>query len=295
MNEITFRIVLTFTTIRTFIAGIVLDALTEKTALAEIDDFLAGRISTNQKIQAAWGSVRSSPKFLLVTPNPEIILAAQKNYAFKKTLNSAALATADGIGLLWAAHFLALKKRNFVTLISSLLAILFQPQKIRDVLPERITGTDLFPAILKIAARRKKKVFLLGAAEGVGAALKIKFESAISGLEIAGTFAGSPAIENEKMLRAKIDASGAQILFVAFGAPRQELWLARNLPLLKTVKFAAGIGGAFDFHAGKIARAPQIFRQLGLEWLWRLLRQPSRLPRIWNATFRFISLVWKNR
>ncbi len=237
----------------------------------------------------------SAENFLLTTPNPEIILAAQKNSEFKKILNSAALATADGVGILWAAHFLHSKKRNFPALVGSLFAISFSPQKIRDPIPARITGTDLFPRILELAARRRKKVFLLGAAPGVAAKLKTKFESAISGLEISGTFAGSPGFENEKMLRETIDASGAEILFVAFGAPRQEIWIARNLPKFKTVRLAAGIGGAFDFHAGGISRAPRIFRRLGLEWSWRLFRQPTRLPRIWNATFRFVRLIWRSR
>ncbi|MFH0834252.1 MAG: WecB/TagA/CpsF family glycosyltransferase [Patescibacteria group bacterium] len=256
---------------------------------------MSGRLSQNQKIQSAWGSSRSPQKFLLTTPNPEIILAAQKNLAFQKVLNSAALATPDGIGLLWAAHFLTLKKRNFFTLLGSLCAILFRPAKIRDVLPERITGTDLFPAILKIAATRRKKVFLLGAGEGIAAQLKNKFEKEIPGLAISGVFAGSPDLAEEHEIRAKIDSAGAEILFVAFGAPQQELWLGRNLPLLKSVKFAAGIGGAFDFHAGKVARAPRIFQKLGIEWLWRLFRQPRRIGRIWNATFRFVHLIWQKR
>lgn len=280
---------------RIFIAGIALDALTQKAALEKIDAFFVGRISENQKIQNAWGSSRSPQKFLLTTPNPEIILVAQKNSAFRKILNSAALATADGVGILWAAHFLNLKKRNFMTLVSSLFMILFRPKEICDVLPARITGTDLFPKILKIAATRKKKVFLLGASEGVAQKLKTKFENEIPNLEISGVFSGSPSLENEKLIREKIDASRAEILFVAFGAPQQEIWISRNLPKLKFTKFAAGIGGAFDFHVGKIARAPKVFRKIGLEWAWRLFRQPSRIGRIWNATFCFVRLVWRNR
>jgi len=265
---------------RIFIAGIALDALTEKSVLAKIKIFL-------QSI--------SYEKFLLTTPNPEIVLKAQKNSIFKEVLNFASLATADGIGILWAAHFLSLKKRNFANFIGSLLAILFCPKKIRDPIPARITGTDLFPKILEIAAVQKKKVFLLGAADGVAAKLKTKFEFKIPDLKISGVFAGSPATENEKIICQKIDDSGAEILFVAFGAPQQEIWISRNLSKLKFVRFATGIGGAFDFHAGRISRAPRIFRELGLEWFWRLFRQPKRIGRIWNATFRFIWLIWQSR
>lgn len=270
---------------RIFIAGIGFDAVRENEAISWVEDFF-------QKIQ---NSSRIRKKFFFVTPNPEMLLAAQKNFAFKKVLNSADFAAADGVGILWAAYFLSFRKRSFLALLGSLAAILFAPQKIRKIIPARITGTDLFPQLLQLAAVQKKKVFLLGGGEGVAEKVKNKFEREFPQLEISGVFAGSPQISDEAAIRQKIDESKAALLFVAFGAPNQEMWLARNLPKLKFIRFAAGIGGAFDFHAGTISRAPKIFRRLGLEWLWRLIRQPSRLPRIWNATFRFVKLVWQNR
>jgi len=287
-NEIIFTTTLTFRTIRIFIAGIGFDAVRESEALLRVADFFHGRVSNFQKSQFAG-------KFFLTTPNPEMVLAAQKSSAFKKVLNSSDFAAADGVGILWASYFLDLRKRNFFTLLISLATVLFAPQKIRKVIPERITGTDLFSKLLEFAAARKKKVFLLGAEEGIAKKVKRKFEQKFPQLEISGIFSGSPKISEEAETRERINESGAELLFVAFGAPNQEMWIARNLSKLKTVKFAAGIGGAFDFHAGTISRAPGIFRRLGLEWLWRLIRQPSRLPRIWNATFRFIGLVWRER
>lgn len=224
-----------------------------------------------------------------------MVLVAQRNENFKKVLNSAALAVPDGIGVLWASYFLSLKRRNLFALLGSLLAIIFAPRKIRSILPARVTGTDLLPQLCKLAARKKKKVFLLGAAPGVAERLKTKLERKIAELEISGTFAGSPLEKEETEILRRINSSEAELLFVAFGAPYQELWLARNLPKMHQVKFAAGLGGAFDFHAGLISRAPRIFRSLGLEWLWRLIRQPKRFRRIWNATFRFIRLMWQQR
>ncbi len=221
-----------------------------------------------------------------------MVLAAQKNPTFKKILNSTQLSVADGIGILWASYFLSLKKRNLATLVSSLAAIIFSPKKIRSVIPERVTGSDLFPKLMKLAANHKKKVFLLGAAPGIAAKVKAKFEKKFENLEIVGASFQNSHENEEVAIRSKIDASGAEMLFVAFSFPQQELWISRNLPKLKTVKFAAGIGGSFDFYAGVIARAPRIFRSLGLEWLWRLIRQPTRFGRIWNATYRFIRLVW---
>ena len=261
--------------------------------LKKIATFLSQQTSCKNKLAQKHKS--SDKKFLLLTPNPEMIIEAQKNSIFKKILNTATLRVPDGIGILWAAYFLNLPQRNFITFLASLFTILLQTKKICKPIPERITGSDLFPKILELAAQNKKKVFLLGAAEGVAASLKIKFEAQIPQLKIAGVFSGSVKNKAEKEICAKIDNSGAEILFVAFGAPQQEIWLARNLPKLKFVQFAAGIGGAFDFYAGKITRAPKILRQSGLEWLWRLLLQPVRLPRIWNATARFIWLIWQNR
>ncbi|MCF7836719.1 WecB/TagA/CpsF family glycosyltransferase [Candidatus Gracilibacteria bacterium] len=238
---------------------------------------------------------KSSQKFFLATPNPEMVLAAQKNPTFKKILNSTQLSVADGIGVLWASYFLSLKKRNLATLVGSLAAIIFAPKKIRSVIPERVTGSDLFPKLLKLAADHKQKVFLLGAAPGIAVKVKTKFEKKFSDLQIVGTYAGSSREGEDLEICQKINESEAEMLFVAFSFPRQELWISRNLPKLNTVRFAAGIGGSFDFYAGVIARAPRIFQKLGLEWLWRLLRQPKRFGRIWNATVRFVRLIFIQR
>jgi len=280
---------------RIFVSGVGFDAVSEREAVAHVSDFLAGRVSVAQKSRQAWGSSRGQKKFLLVTPNPEMLLTAQKNSAFKKVLNAANLAVADGVGILWATYFLNLKRRNFFTLIASLLAILFARKKIRTVLPARVTGSDLFPKLLRLAEQKKQKVFLLGAAPGVAEAVKTKFEKKFPNLEIADVFAGSPQVSEELEICEKINASGAKMLFVAFGAPAQELWISRNLPKLKTTCFAAGIGGTFDFYAGRVVRAPSFFRSFGLEWLWRLLCEPRRLGRIWNATVCFVTLVWRGR
>ena len=98
-------------------------------------------------------------------------------------------------------------------------------------------------------------------------------------MEIGGCYAGSPAREEEDEIVARINASGARILFVAYGPPRQELWIARNAARLKSVAVAMGVGGTFDTLAGIVPRAPKWMRDAGLEWLYRLLRKPSRLKR----------------
>ncbi len=274
---------------RVFIAGVGFDAVSQVSALQRVEDFLVGKAV--HSVQAAWGRQIQPKKFLIVTPNPEMVVAAQTDLVFRKVLNSAQLVVADGIGIIWASYYLGSSRRGVWSLISSLTRVLFRSKKLYSVLPERVTGTDLLPALLKLAAARQQKVFLLGAAEGVASKIQTRFTKEIPELQIVGTYAGSPAESEEEEIRQKIENSGATMLVVAYGAPAQELWLARNLSLLKNIKLAIGVGGAFDFHAGVVRRAPQIFRQLGLEWLWRLLRQPSRATRIYTATWRFVGLV----
>jgi N-acetylglucosaminyldiphosphoundecaprenol N-acetyl-beta-D-mannosaminyltransferase len=134
-------------------------------------------------------------------------------------------------------------------------------------------------------------VFLLGACEGIAATAARALCDANPALHVCGTFAGSPATIDEEHILEKIRAASPRMLFVAFGAPNQELWIARNLAKMPSVKVAMGVGGAFDFIAGKQKRAPQIFRSLGLEWLYRLMREPRRIVRIINAVVVFPFLV----
>lgn len=203
----------------------------------------------------------------MCTVNPEFVMVAQQDINFYNILNRADLCVADGQGLLWAARYLGLP------------------------LPERITGSDGVPLIAGWAAEAGWSLFLLGAAAGVAARAAAILQKAHPGLRIAGTYAGSPAPQDEDDIVARINASGADILFVAYGAPAQDKWIARNLPRLH-VRVAAGVGGAFDFIAGVQKRAPLAWRRLGLEWLYRLIQQPwrwkrmTRLPRFVLAVLR---------
>lgn len=205
----------------------------------------------------------------VMTPNPEMLVAAQKNPAFFQLLQKTALNVPDGAGLLWAARFLG------------------------GSLKERVTGTDLTEAIA--ACPDLQPVFFLGAAEGVAAEAARLLQKVHPTLVVAGTYAGSPAIEEESDILRRIQSSGAKTLLVAYGAPAQDLWIDRVLPKLPSVRIAMGVGGAFDFFAGKQKRAPMWLRSMGLEWLWRLIKQPSRLPRILTAVLVFPFLVFTHR
>jgi len=130
------------------------------------------------------------------------------------------------------------------------------------------------------------RFFFLGAAEGVTDFLRQKY--VLGGIQVVGSFAGSPDEMFDDQIVEMINAASPDVLFVAYGAPFQEFWIARNLHKIPCVKVAMGVGGAFDFLSGKLDRAPVFMRKIGLEWLYRLLKEPrKRLRRIVNATVVF--------
>jgi heptosyltransferase-2 len=191
----------------------------------------------------------------ICTVNPEFVMTAQRDVNFFNILNRVDLCIPDGVGLLWAAR------------------------RLGHPLPERVTGSDGVPLIAERAAREGWRLFLLGAAPGVAEKAAHVLCERYPGLQIAGTYAGSPAAEEEDAIVQRVNASRADILLVAYGAPNQDKWIARNLPRLQ-VGVAMGIGGALDFIAGTAARAPVWMRQAGIEWLHRLIHQPWRWRRM---------------
>jgi N-acetylglucosaminyldiphosphoundecaprenol N-acetyl-beta-D-mannosaminyltransferase len=199
------------------------------------------------------------------TINPEFMMIAQSDPNFRNILNRADLCVPDGIGLLWAAKYLG------------------------KPLPQRVTGSDGVPIIAERAAEKGWRLFFLGAAPGVADKAADILRQRHPGLQIVGVYSGSPAPGEEDGIVAMVNASDADILFVAYGAPEQDKWIARNLPRLN-VKMAMGVGGAFDFVAGIIPRAPQGMQRFGLEWLYRLYLQPWRIRRILRLP-RFVLAV----
>lgn len=214
--------------------------------------------------------IRAGGPHQICTVNPEFIMEARRNPAFAAVLAGADLRTPDGFGLLLAARYLGTPLRG------------------------RVTGVELTRRLAALAAERGYRLFLLGAAPGVAEAAAAALQAANPGLTIAGTFAGSPAARHEPFLRQLIAAARPDILLVAYGHPRQDLWIAGNQPHLR-VPLAIGVGGAFDYISGRVPRAPAFMRRIGLEWLYRLIRQPHRLPRIIDAVPRFLWMVMRYR
>jgi N-acetylglucosaminyldiphosphoundecaprenol N-acetyl-beta-D-mannosaminyltransferase len=201
--------------------------------------------------------------YQICTASPEFVMIAQDDLDFMRVLRSADLCVADGVGLLFAARYLG------------------------HPLPERVTGSDGVPLIAERAAHEGWTLFLLGAAPGVAEKAAARLIEQNPGLQVVGTYAGSPAPEEEDEIVACINASGADILFVAYGAPRQDHWIARNRARL-AVHVAMGVGGTFDFIAGVVPRAPRWMRRMALEWLYRLYKQPWR----WRRMLRLPRFVW---
>lgn len=201
------------------------------------------------------------------TINPEMIMIARRDPIFAAILRRAALTVPDGVGLLWAA-----KRQG-------------RP------LPQRVTGSDGVPRIAAEAAAHGWRVFLLGAGGGVAERAAAVLRARYPALRIVGTYAGSPAAHEEAAIVEQVNASRAELLLVAYGAPEQDKWIARNTPRLR-VAMAMGVGGTFDFIAGVIPRAPLAFQRAGLEWLYRLYLQPWRLRRMMRLPrFAVLALI----
>ncbi len=275
------------------------DALDQKQTLG----LIAQRILDNQNTR-------------IVTINPEFVLEALKNSEFKKTLQTADIHLADGIGILWATHYLAIKPRfprlykllprlySFWQCIYSLILIPFTKKVTHSILPARVTGSDLFVPLVKQLAKTNQRIFLLGGGPSVAEKTATKLKEQIPELVVAGYYSGSPSKEEAQKIMAIINDSKATALFVAFQFPAQDNWIATYLPRMPGLKLAIGVGGAFDFIAGsshiehkgtKTKRAPHWMRKLNLEWLWRLITQPYRWKRIFNATLKFIRIIYQEK
>ncbi|MCC7353517.1 MAG: WecB/TagA/CpsF family glycosyltransferase [Anaerolineae bacterium] len=211
--------------------------------------------------------VAAGPSHQVVTVNPEFVMAARRDTAFRQVLNRADLSLPDGIGLVWAARLLYG----------------------RGALSERVAGIDTVERLAEMGARQGWRLYFLGAAEGVAERAAKTLSVRYPGLTIAGTHAGSPVEPEAAAIVARVRAARPDVLFVAYGAPAQDLWIARHAEELQ-VPVTLGIGGSLDVIAGVTRRAPLWMQRRGLEWLYRLLRQPWRWRRM-AALPRFAALV----
>lgn len=202
------------------------------------------------------GFIETGNPHLAVTANPEMVMKARGDQLLAGILDRADLVVADGIGVVWASGLIS--KR----------------------VPERIPGIELAEGLLTMAAEQGWKVFLLGGTPGVADQAAAALREKLSKLQIVGTHHGyfKPGPEEEELI-ARLKRENPHILLAALGVPRQEKWLAAHLGVLQ-IPVAIGVGGSFNVWAGVDKRAPLWMRNIHLEWLYRLLRQPWRIKRM---------------
>jgi N-acetylglucosaminyldiphosphoundecaprenol N-acetyl-beta-D-mannosaminyltransferase len=190
----------------------------------------------------------------IVTLGTEMVVYAQNDSRFRSIVNASAISLCDTVGLLAVA-----RRRG-------------------APLRERVTGVELLERLAAGAAATRVPVYFLGGAEGVAADAAAILEVRFPGLQIAGARSGYFTDDETPEIVRGIAASGARLLFVGLGSPRQEFWLAENLAQTGCGA-GIGVGGSFDVISGRVARAPAFFRRFGLEWLYRLIKEPRRWRR----------------
>jgi exopolysaccharide biosynthesis WecB/TagA/CpsF family protein len=197
---------------------------------------------------------------IAVSFNPELVMEALKNSAAAEALRNADLSYPDGVGAVWAARHC------------------LEPGSALEPGPERVAGIDLAQRVLELAAATGAPVYFLGGRPGVAEEAARRQRLSLPGLQVAGSRDGYFSSADEASVVAAVRAAGAAILFVAMGAPKQETLLYRRRDEWGAA-VALGVGGSFDVWAGETARAPDWVRRAGVEWLYRLVREPRRLQR----------------
>lgn len=225
------------------------------------------KVNMDGALEAIEGFIESGAPHIVVTADASAIVIAQKDEELKRIINEADLVTPDSTGIMLAA-----KWHN-------------------DPLPEKVSGVDLAVEIAEIAAGKGYSMFLLGAAPGVADDAAENLKQRFPGLKIAGVHDGF-FTDDEPIVR-QVSESGADILLVAMGIPKQEKWIVKHLDQLG-VRVAMGVGGTFDVLSGRVNRAPEWMRRHGLEWLHRLASNPKKISKV--ATLpKFLVMVMADR
>ncbi|WP_066370735.1 WecB/TagA/CpsF family glycosyltransferase [Neobacillus fumarioli] len=196
--------------------------------------------------------IEQRKKSFIVAINPEKIMKAQKDEELKKLLNRADYQIPDGIGVIIASKLKGGRVRN------------------------RVTGIDMMLKLCQTAAEKGKRIFLYGGKPGVADAAKCELEKQFPGIQIVGTLHGYE--KDEQVVIETINKHQPEIIFVALGSPAQEYWIVHHMNQVTPYVFQ-GVGGSYDVISGNLKRAPKAFQSLGLEWLYRLMKEPWRWRR----------------
>lgn len=213
------------------------------------------KVNSQQALEKIGAFIASGQPHQIVTANAEIIYQASKNEKMRHVINNAQMVTADGSGVVWASRQLG------------------------EPLEQRVTGIDLVNSICEQSAKDKWKIYILGSAPGVAATAAVNIRDKFPGCNIVGTHHGYFNAKEEKQILAELEQLKPDVLFVALGAPKQEYWIADHLAELG-IPVGMGIGGSMDVLSGNVKRAPKWMQKMSLEWLYRLLIQPTRFKRV---------------
>jgi N-acetylglucosaminyldiphosphoundecaprenol N-acetyl-beta-D-mannosaminyltransferase len=219
-------------------------------------------ISMNEVLKLAEQKIKNDEKYIIYTPNTEIIMMCQKDEEFLNIMNKSDINVPDGVGLIYAG-----KIKKFP-------------------LKEKVAGYDLSINLLKMADEKGLKLYAVGGRPGVAEAAMQNVQKKYPGIKIVGahhgyfkgTHLGEFGHEEEIAVIEDINRHKPHILFVGFGAKKQEQWIEYNKDLINA-NIIIGNGGTLDGLAGIVKRAPDIFINLGLEWLYRLIKEPKRITR----------------
>lgn len=215
------------------------------------------------------GFVISKKPHQIITANAEIVYRGHKDSELKKLINEADIVTPDGIGVVKAAQLL------------------------EDPVAEKVAGVELSEKICKLSGEKKWNIYFLGGGPGVAETARVKLFKKYPEVKIVGTHDGYFNEEAEKEIIKDIKSKQTDILFVALGFPKQEIWVKKNMKLLD-VPVSIGVGGSFDVFSGNKKRAPKLVQKLGIESIYRLLQEPKRFKRYLDLP-RFVIAVLKEK
>ena len=206
---------------------------------------------------------------MIVTPNSEIVQNASKDEELRSLIASADLIIPDGIGLVYASKVMGFP------------------------LSERVTGIDFLESIIARLAQTGESIFFFGSKPGVADEAADRMKKKYPGLRVAGTQNGYFQPEEEALIVKQINESGADFLCVALGAPKQERFIAQHRDEFTSVRGAIGVGGSLDVWAGNLKRAPEFYRNHGLEWLYRFIQQPTRFKRMLTLPVFMLRVIFR--
>lgn len=231
---------------------------------------LVDKVTISEAVEKIMGMLSEPRNHVVYTPNSEIIMVGYKDEDFKNILNSADMLTADGIGVVYASKIL------------------------NNPISERAAGYDIVCGVIDKLAESGHGLYLFGGKPGVAEQAKENINEKYPFLRVVGTHDGYFTEEQVPEIIDDINNSGADILFVCLGAPAQEKWIAAHKDELK-VRVSMGVGGSIDVLAGVVERAPEKWCNMGLEWLYRLLKQPKRFFRMLALPKFALTVIFKGK